>query len=163
MLNSPVPLFLNISALVLRRSISITASDTLDSGMSTRVSATIAGIVACSRRSAAGRKDRVAGILDERLGALVDLMLLEPLGVAAKLLFDPVGGAVEGHVRLARAVRRLEHHALRDRRDDVAGISRYSGPWPKVTLAPTEREKYFSVISATRRWACSRSDSPVST
>jgi hypothetical protein len=37
------------------------------------------------------------------------------------------------------------------------------GPRPKVTLAPTDREKYFSVIRATRRWACSRSDSPVST
>ena len=47
MLNAPVALFLNISAGVLRRSISITASDTLDSGMSTRVSATIAADPAC--------------------------------------------------------------------------------------------------------------------
>ena len=46
MLNSPDAVFLNISALVLRRSISITASDTLASGMSTRVSATIVGMVA---------------------------------------------------------------------------------------------------------------------
>ena len=38
-----------------------------------------------------------------------------------------------------------------------------SGPRPNVTLAPTEREKYFSVISAMRCCACSRSVSPVST
>ena len=43
MLKSPVALFLNNSALVFLRSMSITASDTLDSGMSTRVSATIIG------------------------------------------------------------------------------------------------------------------------
>src|SRR4051794_40067973 len=36
------------------------------------------------------------------------------------------------------------------------------GPRPKVTLAPTAREKYFSVISAILVSACSRSDSPVS-
>ena len=43
MLNSPVALFLNISAVVFLRSISITASETLASGISTRVSATIVG------------------------------------------------------------------------------------------------------------------------
>jgi hypothetical protein len=37
------------------------------------------------------------------------------------------------------------------------------GPRPNVTLAPTLLEKYFSVISAIRRAACSRNDSPVST
>jgi len=48
MLNSPVALFLNMSAGVFLRSISMTASDTLDSGMSTRFSATITGLLACS-------------------------------------------------------------------------------------------------------------------
>ena len=43
MLKAPDAEFLNIKALVLRRSISITASDTLASGLSTLVSAMIAG------------------------------------------------------------------------------------------------------------------------
>src|SRR3954464_8938595 len=75
-------------------------------------------------------EDRVAGVLDIGLRGLVDLMLLEPVGVAAELLFDPVGGAVEGHLRLARTVRGFEHDALRHRRDDVAGII-VVGPAPE--------------------------------
>src|SRR4051812_36676639 len=66
------------------------------------------------------RENRVTGIFDIRL-RLIDLMLLEPVGVAAKLLLDPVGGAVERHLRLTRAVRCLEDDALDYRRDDVAG------------------------------------------
>jgi hypothetical protein len=52
MLSSPVPLFLNSSAVVFLRSIIITASDTLASGISTRVSATIAGKPASSSLAA---------------------------------------------------------------------------------------------------------------
>ena len=44
MFNSPDALFLNISADVFLKSMSITASETLASGMSTRVSPTIAGL-----------------------------------------------------------------------------------------------------------------------
>src|SRR6188472_3751753 len=48
-------------------------------------------------------------------------MLLQPLGVAAKLLFDLVGRALERDLRRLSAVRRLEDDALRDWGDDVAG------------------------------------------
>jgi hypothetical protein len=65
-------------------------------------------------------EDGVSRILDIGLRGVVHLMVLQAIGVAAQLLFDPVSGAVERHLGPARAVRRLEHHALDDGRDDVA-------------------------------------------
>ena len=54
MLNAPVPLFRKISALVLRRSSSMTASETEAVGMSTRVSAMTGGLSAGSSASGGG-------------------------------------------------------------------------------------------------------------
>src|SRR3954451_22736180 len=72
----------------------------------------LAGLVL--RRSAVAGEDRIAGILDISLLGIADLgsvMALQAITVAPKLLLDAVGGAVEGEVGFASAVRRLEHHA----------------------------------------------------
>ena len=113
MLNSPVPLFLNIRALVFLRSISITASETLDSGnIDPRFGDDRgnAGLLVVARLGR--RENRVGGILDIGLALSSTLWSFSRLHVAAQLLLDPVGRAVEGHLRLARAVRCLQHHAL---------------------------------------------------
>src|SRR4029079_16616152 len=81
------------------------------------------GLVSLALARHGSGEDRVGGILDEgRSLRLVDLMVLQPVGVAPKLLFDPVRGAVERDLWLATAVRSLEHDPIHDRRDDVAGV-----------------------------------------
>ena len=73
--------------------------------------------ILCAVALRRGRKDGVGGILDERLRfALVDLMFLQPVGVATQLLFNPVGRAVEGDFGLPAAVGRRSRPARRCRR-----------------------------------------------
>ena len=118
MLNSPVALFLNISAVVLRRSISMTRPKRwipgYRPGFRRRWPESRPAASRWRARKSCSRHSR------HRPERLVDLMFLEPVGVAPKLLFDAVGGAVESHLRLPRAVRSLEHHALDNRSHDVA-------------------------------------------
>ena len=87
---------------MLRRSSSITASDTLAVGMSTLVSATTGGLSTGSSSLGRRREDRIAGI---GLGLGVSglgVAVLEPALVAAQLLLDPVGGELEGGRRQRR-------------------------------------------------------------
>ena len=96
MLNAPVPLFLNIRALVFRRSSSITASETEAAGDvhpglgdDRRIVGRLLGL---GRR----REHRIAG-LERRLGkGGLGMTVLEPPLVAAQLLLDPVGRLLEG-------------------------------------------------------------------
>ena len=89
-------------------------------------------------------------------------MLAQPVDVAAQLPLDPVGGAVERDLRVAA---RFDAFSTTPcvTGATMSQVKSLFGPRPKVTLAATAREKYFSVISSMRALACSRSDSPVST
>ena len=60
------------------------------------------------------------GSLDRALNPF-RLMLLEPLGVTAQLLLDPVRRAIERQRRFRSAVRCLQHDPIGDRRDNIAG------------------------------------------
>jgi len=105
MLNSPVPEFLNMSALVLRKvhqhhRVGHRGLRNVDPRLGDDGRMVRAGAFFLGRR----RKHGVARIFDVSLGSLVDLMFLQAVGVAPKLLLDPVGGAVEGHLGGPRAV-----------------------------------------------------------
>jgi hypothetical protein len=122
-LNAPVPEFLNKSALVLRRSSIITASDTLASGTSTRVSATIGGLSTRLLLVRDRLEDGVAGVgidLAQRRNRRT-VPILETAHVATELRFHALGRLIEGGMRLITLARPLEDHALHDVRDDIAG------------------------------------------
>ena len=80
------------------------------------------GLVGASSSSRGAGEHRVAGVgLEPRRAVAARLLFLQPLGVAAQLLFDLVGRAFERDLRGRRAVRGFQHHAVGDGRDDVAG------------------------------------------
>ena len=109
MLNSPLLGLRNINALVFRRSSIITASDTLASGMSTLVSATIAGAGGMGSSSSGRSEDGVGRAFRDRCSVALAATLAEPAHVALELPLDLVGGTVEGDVRIG-PVGRFEHH-----------------------------------------------------
>jgi hypothetical protein len=122
MLSSPVLELRNIKAVVLRRSIIITASATFARGMSTLVSATMVGFSAGTLLFGSGGEDPVGRVgLDSRRDVVTGFVLLQPLRVAAELLFDLVRPRLERDLRSRRAMRRFQNDPLGDRRDDVAG------------------------------------------